>query len=49
MAREAELPFCLELRLGEMVSNTDGVLRLMDRVDAADLLAGEDFGSVLGT
>jgi len=49
MAWEAGLPFCLEPRVGEIVSNTDGMLRLMDGVDAADPLAGENFGAVLDT
>jgi len=45
-AREAKkvgLPFCLEPRVGEIISNTDALLRLMDHV-------GEDnFGAVLDT
>lgn len=49
MAWEAGLPFCLEPRVGEIVSNTDGMLRLMEWVDRADPIAGENFGAVLDT
>ncbi|MBM3189356.1 MAG: sugar phosphate isomerase/epimerase [Chloroflexi bacterium] len=45
-AHEAErvgLPFCLEPRVGEIISNTDALLRLMDHVDA------DNFGAVLDT
>ncbi|NLX35279.1 MAG: sugar phosphate isomerase/epimerase [Chloroflexi bacterium] len=43
MARVAELPFCLEPRVGEIISNTDALLRLMDHVGAPN------FGAVLDT
>jgi len=43
MAREANLPFCLEPRVGEIISNTDALLRLMDQV------AAPNFGAVLDT
>jgi len=43
MARTAELPFCLEPRVGEIISNTDALLRLMDHVGAPN------FGAVLDT
>lgn len=42
-AQQANLPFCLEPRVGEIISNTDALLRLMDHVDAAN------FGAVLDT
>jgi len=42
-ARAANLPFCLEPRVGEIISNTDALLRLMDHVDA------DNFGAVLDT
>lgn len=42
-ADRAGLKFCLEPRVGEIVSNTDGLLRLMDAVD------NENFGAVLDT
>lgn len=42
-AARADLKFCLEPRVGEIVSNTDGLLRLMDAVDA------DNFGAVLDT
>jgi len=42
-AREASLPFCLEPRVGEIISNTDALLRLMDHVDE------DNFGAVLDT
>lgn len=42
-AKAAGLRFCLEPRVGEIVSNTDGLLRLMDAVD------DENFGAVLDT
>ena len=32
VARQAGLPFCLEPRVGEIISNTDALLRLMDHV-----------------
>jgi sugar phosphate isomerase/epimerase len=43
LARTAGLPFCLEPRVGEMISNSDALLRLMDHVQA------ENFGAVLDT
>jgi len=43
VARQAGLPFCLEPRVGEMISNTDALLRLMDHVGA------DNFGAVLDT
>jgi sugar phosphate isomerase/epimerase len=43
MARQAGLPFCLEPRVGEMISNTDALLRLMDHV------GDDNFGAVLDT
>ncbi len=43
IARQAGLPFCLEPRVGEMISNTDALLRLMDHVGA------DNFGAVLDT
>ncbi len=42
-AHEAGLPFCLEPRVGEIISNTDALLRLMDHVGA------DNFGAVLDT
>ena len=42
-ADRAGLKFCLEPRVGEIVSNTDALLRLMDAVDI------ENFGAVLDT
>jgi sugar phosphate isomerase/epimerase len=42
-AGQAGLPFCLEPRVGEIISNTDALLRLMDHVGAAN------FGAVLDT
>ena len=42
-ARAVGLPFCLEPRVGEMISNTDALLRLMDHV------AAPNFGAVLDT
>lgn len=42
-ARRAGLRFCLEPRVGENVSNTDALLRLMDAVGS------ENFGAVLDT
>ena len=42
-ARRFGLPFCLEPRVGEIVSNTDALLRLMDHVGE------ENFGAVLDT
>ncbi len=42
-AREAGLPFCLEPRVGEMISNTDALLRLMEHVGA------DNFGAALDT
>jgi len=43
VARSARLPFCLEPRVGEMISNTDALLRLMDHV------GDDNFGAVLDT
>jgi sugar phosphate isomerase/epimerase len=42
-AARADLLFCLEPRVGEIASNTDALLRLMDAVDA------DNFGAVLDT
>jgi sugar phosphate isomerase/epimerase len=42
-AQAAGLPFCLEPRVGEIVSNTDALLRLIDHVGE------EGFGAVLDT
>lgn len=42
-ATKAGLPFCLEPRVGELISNTDALLRLMDHVGA------DNFGAVLDT
>ena len=42
-AGRADLKFCLEPRVGEIISNTDALLRLMDAVD------NDDFGAVLDT
>ena len=42
-ARAFGLPFCLEPRVGEIISNTDALLRLMDFVD------DDNFGAVLDT
>ena len=42
-AARAGLKFCLEPRVGEIVSNTDALLRLMDAVGS------ENFGAVLDT
>jgi sugar phosphate isomerase/epimerase len=42
-ADRAGLKFCLEPRVGEIVSNTDALLRLMDAVD------NDNFGAVLDT
>lgn len=46
MAREAKkagLKFCVEPRVGEMLSNTDAILRMMDHV------GDDNFGAVLDT
>jgi len=43
VARSAGLPFCLEPRVGEMISNTDALLRLMEHV------GDDNFGAVLDT
>jgi len=43
VAGQADLPFCLEPRVGEIISNTDALLRLMDHVD------DPNFGAVLDT
>ena len=42
-AGRADLKFCLEPRVGEIVSNTDGLLRLMDAIE------NDNFGAVLDT
>ena len=42
-AERADLKCCLEPRVGEIVSNTDALLRLMDAVD------NDNFGAVLDT
>jgi sugar phosphate isomerase/epimerase len=41
--RKAGLKFCVEPRVGEMLSNTDAILRMMDHV------GDENFGAVLDT
>jgi len=43
VARSAGLKFCLEPRVGEIISNTDALLRLMDYVKS------DNFGAVLDT
>jgi sugar phosphate isomerase/epimerase len=43
LAKEAGLKFCLEPRVGELISNTDAILRLMDWVKM------DNFGAVLDT
>ena len=42
-AKKAGLKFCVEPRVGEMLSNTDAILRMMDHV------GDENFGAVLDT
>ncbi|MBZ5543908.1 MAG: sugar phosphate isomerase/epimerase [Acidobacteriia bacterium] len=42
-ARKAGLKFCVEPRVGEMLSNTDAILRMMDHV------GDDNFGAVLDT
>ena len=42
-ARKAKLKFCVEPRVGEMLSNTDAILRMMDNV------GDDNFGAVLDT
>jgi sugar phosphate isomerase/epimerase len=42
-AKKAGLKFCFEPRVGEMVSNTDAILRMMDHV------GNENFGAVFDT
>jgi sugar phosphate isomerase/epimerase len=42
-ARKAGLRFCVEPRVGEMLSNTDAILRMMDHV------GDDNFGAVLDT
>lgn len=42
-AKSAGLKFCLEPRVGEIISNTDAILRLMDHVKS------DNFGAVLDT
>lgn len=42
-AKRAGLKFCLEPRVGELIGNTDALLRLMDRID------DPAFGAVLDT
>ncbi len=42
-ARKAGLKFCVEPRVGELLSNTDAILRMMDAVD------DDNFGAVLDT
>lgn len=42
-AKKAGLRFCFEPRVGELLSNTDAILRMMDAVD------NENFGAVLDT
>lgn len=43
IAKSAGLPLCMEPRVGELISNTDAVLRLMDAVK------DDNFGAVLDT
>jgi sugar phosphate isomerase/epimerase len=42
-AKKAKLKFCVEPRVGELLSNTDAILRMMDAVD------DDNFGAVLDT
>ncbi len=42
-AKKAKLPFCVEPRVGELLSNTDAILRMMDEVN------DQNFGAVLDT
>jgi sugar phosphate isomerase/epimerase len=42
-AKKAKLKFCVEPRVGELMSNTDAILRMMDAVD------DNNFGAVLDT
>jgi len=42
-AKKAKLRFCVEPRVGELLSNTDAILRMMDAVD------DDNFGAVLDT
>jgi len=42
-AKKACLPFCVEPRVGELLSNTDSILRMMDAVN------DDNFGAVLDT
>ena len=42
-AKKAKLKFCVEPRVGELLSNTDSILRMMDEVD------DDNFGAVLDT
>jgi sugar phosphate isomerase/epimerase len=42
-AKKAKLKFCVEPRVGEMLSNTDAILRMMDHV------GDDNFGAVLDT
>jgi sugar phosphate isomerase/epimerase len=42
-AKKAKLKFCVEPRVGELLSNTDAILRMMDAV------GDENFGAVLDT
>lgn len=42
-AKKARLRFCVEPRVGELLSNTDAILRMMDAVD------DDNFGAVLDT
>lgn len=42
-ARKAKLKFCVEPRVGELLSNTDAILRMMDA------LGDDNFGAVLDT
>lgn len=42
-AKKAGLRFCVEPRVGELLSNTDAILRMMDAVD------DDNFGAVLDT
>src|SRR2546422_4440067 len=42
-AKKAKLRFCVEPRVGELLSNTDAILRMMDAVE------NDNFGAVLDT
>jgi len=44
IARDADLRLCMEPRVGETISNTDAILRLMDAVDDDNFFAVLDTG-----